>query len=66
MSSACNFYMYSERKPSEKVLQVKKGCKNKQADLKKVTFCSPAEIEGSKMFPRTRKIDLFKNRDKCA
>ena len=35
-------------------------------DLKKMTFCSPAEIEGSKMFPRTHKIDVFKNRDKCA
>ena len=29
---------------------------NVSAELKKVPFCSPAELEGAKMFPRTRRI----------
>ena len=32
----------------------------------KVPLCSQAEIEGSKMFPRTHEIDIFKNHDKYA
>ena len=36
--------------------------KTKVAEVRKVPFCSPAEIEGKKMFPKTREVKCIKRR----
>jgi len=36
----------------------------RQSDVRKVPFCSPAEIEGEKMFPKAREVKCLKRQKK--